>query len=150
MLEQSDNPMAYINKNWENIYDVLCRGDSIFDQMTNLFTLCAAIGHQNGMDIKPENRKGIFRWTNLNAESDISVLTTIAWDSQKRDLAVLSDRKKIMDIACDYAEGGMQYLYENYFEDYVQDGQLLRPEKLDIEFSLAQIIEGLRQNQSVF
>ena len=55
-----------------------------------------------------------------------------------------------MDIACDYAEGGMQYLNDIYFEDYIQDGQLIRPEKLDIEFSLAQIIEGLRQNQSVF
>ena len=34
--------------------------------------------------------------------------------------------------------------------DYMQKGQLIRPEKLDIEFNLAQIIEGLRQKQSVF
>lgn len=44
MLESSDNPMAYISKRWEFIYDVLCHGDSVFDQMTNLFTFCAAIG----------------------------------------------------------------------------------------------------------
>ena len=150
MFESPDNPMAYINKKWGNIYDELCRGDSIFDQMTNLFTLCAAIGHLNGKQKQLENKKGIFRWTNLNSESDISVLTAIAWDSSERDLSVLEDKRKIMDIACRFAEGGMRYLYSNFFEDHMQNGQLLRPEKLDIEFNLAQIIEGLRQQQSVF
>ena len=48
MSEQSDNPMAYINKRWENDYEVLCRGkNAVFDQMTNFFTLCASIGHLN-------------------------------------------------------------------------------------------------------
>lgn len=150
MLESSDNPMAYISKKWESIYDVLCRGDSIFDQMTNLFTLCAAIGHLDGAQKQLENKKGIFRWTNLNSESDISVLTAVAWDSNERDLSVLEDKRQIMDIACRFAEGGMRYLYSNFFEDHIQDGQLLRPEKLDIEFNLAQIIEGLRQKQSDF
>jgi len=55
-----------------------------------------------------------------------------------------------MDIACNFPEGGMRYLFDNFFENYMQDGQLLRAEKLDIEFDLAQIIEGLRQRQSVF
>lgn len=150
MPESTDNPMAYISKRWETLYDVLCRGDSIFDQMTNLFTLCAVIGHLNQKPIKLENRKGIFRWINLKPDTDVSILTTIAWDSQKRELAVLSDRRKIMDISCKYSEGGMQYLYDNFFEDHLQDGQLIRPETLDIEFNLAQIVEGLRQKQSVF
>lgn len=149
MVESSENPMAYISKRWESIYDGLCRGDAIFDQMTNLFVLCAAIGHLNGEAKRPEERKGIFRWANLNHESDATILTAIAWDSRERSLALLTDRKKIMDIACDFAEGGMQYLHDNYFEDFMQDGQIIRPEKLDIEFNLAQIIEGLRQKQSL-
>ena len=33
---------------------------------------------------------------------------------------------------------------DNFFEDCMQDGQLIRPEKLDIEFSLAQIVEGVK------
>lgn len=150
MQETSDNPMAYISKRWESIYDVLCRGDSVFDQMTNLFTLCATIGHLNGEKTQPENKKGIFRWINLNSETEVSILTAIAWDARERELAVLADKRNIMDITCDFAEGGMQYLYDNFFEDHMQDGQLLRPEKLDIEFNLAQIVEGLRQKQSVF
>jgi hypothetical protein len=150
MLESTENPMAYINKKWEFLYDVLCRGDSIFEQMTNLFTLCATIGHLNGEEKKPVDKKGIFRWSNLNSESDVSILTAIAWDAKGRELAILADKRKIMEIACDYAECGMQYLYDNFFEDYMQDGQLLRPEKLDIEFNLAQIVEGLRQKQNVF
>lgn len=55
-----------------------------------------------------------------------------------------------MDFAYEFAEGGMQYLYDNFFEDYIQNGQLIRPDKLDIEFNLAQIIEGLRQQNSAF
>lgn len=150
MQEFSDNPMAYISKRWESVYDALCRGDSIFDQMSNLFTLCAAIGHLNGEEKKPVDKKGIFRWTNLNGEADVSILTAIAWNAKGRDLVILMDKRKIMDIACDYAEAGMQYLHDNFFEDHIQDGQLLRPEKLEIEFNLAQIVEGLRQRQSVF
>ncbi|MCK5323202.1 MAG: hypothetical protein KAJ45_03605 [Desulfobulbaceae bacterium] len=150
MLETSDNPMAYISKRWESLYDVLCRGDSVFDQMTNLFTLCATIGHLNGEEKQPENKKGIFRWINLNSETEVSILTAIAWDARERELALLPDKRKIMDIVCGFAEGGMQYLHDNFFEDHMQDGQLLRPEKLDIEFNLAQIVEGLRQKQSVF
>lgn len=142
--------MAYISTRWESLYEVLCKGDSVFDQMTNLFTLCATIGHLNGEGKKPTDKKGVFRWTNLNSETDISILTAIAWDAKERDLSILTDKKKVMEIACDYAESGMQYLHDNYFEDHMQDGQLLRPEKLDIEFNLAQIVEGLRQKQSVF
>ncbi len=150
MFEASDNPSAYISKKWEHIYDVLCRGDSIFDQMTNLFTLCAAIGYQNDERHHLENKKGIFKWINLNSENDIPVLTGIAWASENRNLAVLSDKKKIIEITSEFSEAGMQYLHENYFEDYMQDGQFMNSDKLNIEFDLAQIIEGLRQKQSLF
>ena len=103
MLETSDNPMAYISKRWESLYDVLCRGDSVFDQMTNLFTLCATIGHLNGEENQPENKKGIFRWINLNSETEVSILTAIAWDARERELALLPDKRKIMDIVCGFA-----------------------------------------------
>lgn len=151
MSESSNNPMVHINKDWENIYDTLCRGgDSIFYQMTSLFTLCATIGHLNQDSRKVNNRQGKFRWGNLNQETETTILSAIAWDHEKRDLQILSDRKRILEIACEYAEGGMQYLYENFFEDFMVNGQLNRPDKLDIEFNLAQIIEGLRQQQSIF
>ncbi len=143
--------MAYINIKWENIYDALCRGgDSIFDQMTSLFTLCAAIGHLNQNSKMFDKKQGKFRWVNLNQETETTILSAIAWDHKKRNLQILSDKKLILEIASEYAEGGMQYLYENFFEDYMVNGQLNRPDKLDIEFNLAQIIEGLRQQQSIF
>ena len=150
MSEASDNPSAYISKKWEGIYDVLCRRESVFDQMTNLFTLCAAIGYQNDNRLQLENRKDIFKWVSLNPENDIPVLTAIAWSAEDRDLVVLSDRKKIIEIACEFSEAGMQYFYENFFEDHMQDGRINNPDKLNIEFNLAQIIEGLRQQQSLF
>ncbi len=151
MSDSSKDLMVHINKDWENIYETLCRGsDSIFDQMTSLFCLCASIGHLNRDSRNVNNRQGKFRWGNLNQETETTILSAIAWDHEKRDLQVLSDRKRIIEISCGYAEGGMQYLYENFFEDYMVNGQLNRPDKLDIEFNLAQIIEGLRQQQSLF
>ncbi len=143
--------MANINPEWDHIYETLCRGnESVFSQMTSLFTLCAAIGHliQDHRTLK--KKTGKFRWVNLNQETEMSVLSAIAWDHGKRDLQILSDYKQILDIASEYAEGGMHYLYDNFFEDYMVNGQLNRPDKLDIEFNLAQLIEGLRQQQSVF
>ena len=152
MSELFENPMAYIGDKWEDIYKKLCKNEdsgisSVFDQMTSLFTLCASIGHLNQTSKKLEKSKGIFRWSNLNQEREVSVLTAIAWDSQGRDLSVLENKKRIMELACDYAEAGMQYLYDNFFEDHMHDGQLGRIDKLDVEFNLAQILEGLRQKQ---
>jgi hypothetical protein len=152
MTDFNNNPMIYINPEWDNLYDTLCRGtDSVFNQMTSLFTLCAAIGHLIQEPRPLKKKVGKFRWANLNQELDVSVLSAIAWDHENRELKVFSDNKRIIDIACDYAEGGMQYLFENFFEDHLMDnGQLNRPDKLDLEFNLAQIIEGLRQQHSIF
>ena len=41
----------------------------------------------------------------------------------KKNLPYYMDRRKIMDIARDFVCGGMSYLYDNFFEDYMQDGQ---------------------------
>ena len=154
MSEPSENPMAYISEKWENIYEKLCKNNEsntrVFDQMTSLFTLCASIGHLNQAPKKTEKQKGVFRWSNLNQEREVSVLTAIAWDAQQKDLSVLENKKIIMELACDFAEGGMQYLFDNFFEDHMHDGQLGRIDKLDVEFNLAQIVEGLRQQQSIF
>ncbi len=58
--------------------------------------------------------------------------------------------KEILDVASEYAEGGMVYLNDMYFEDYLENNQLVLPKKLDLEFELAQIVEGLRKEQSIF
>lgn len=151
MPEPSDNPMAYISKKWKGVYDTLCKGETaIFDQMTNLFTLCVTIGHLLDKSKPAENKDGIFRWTNLHSETDVPVLTAVAWDFRERNMVVLSRNKEIMEICCDFAEAGMQYLHENLLEDYMENGQLDLPKKSNIEFDLAQEIEGLRQQQSVF
>lgn len=97
--------------------------------------------HLNQESKSLDNWKGVFRWANFHSETDISILTAIAWDASERNLAVMSDKKQVVAIACNYAEGGMQYLYDNFFEDHMQDDQLHRPEKLDIEFNLAQIVD---------
>ena len=150
--EQSENPSFYISEEWETIYDTLClRGKSlndyyIFEQMTGLFTLCASIGSLNNSKIQVVRRKDIFKWVSLDNE-EVPLLTAIAWDFSGRDNSIFNDRKKISEVTTEYANGGAKYLSENYFDDFMQEGKLINPEKLDIEFHLAEIIEGLRIKQ---
>lgn len=151
LTETTDNPTAYISKEWETHYQVLCRGETaIFDQSSNLFTLCAAIGHTKERKRPLTEKKGLFRWVALNTENNLTILSAIAWDFKGRDLSVLVDKKEILNITSEYAEGGMAYLNEMYFEDYLESNQLTLPKKIDLEFELAQIIEGLREEQSLF
>ena len=152
MDETFSNPAAYISEKWRFLYETLCQGEySVFSQMTGLFTLCASIGYNNQTRSELEKpRRDIFKWITLNQETEVPVLTSITWGTLERDTALLTDRKQIIEISQEFAEGGMQYLHDQFFEDHIQDGQLIRPKTLDIEFNLAQIIEGLRRKQSLF
>lgn len=38
----------------------------------------------------------------------------------KKTCLIIRIEEKIIDIACDFAEGGMQYFHYNFFEDYMQ------------------------------
>ena len=150
--EHSENPGFYISEEWDTIYSTLCRrgvslsGYYIFEQMTGLFTLCASIGSLNNSKIQVVRRKDIFKWVSLDNE-EVPLLTAIAWDFSGKDNSIFNDRKKISEVTTEYANGGAKYLSENFFEDYMQEGKLINPEKLNIEFSLGEIIEGLRRMQ---
>ena len=115
--------------------------------MTGLFTLCASIGFLNNSKIQLVSRKEIFKWTSLDKEEEVPVLTAITWDFLKRDNSILNKPKSISEVTCEFANGGAKFLSENYFDDFMQEGKLINPEKLDIEFHLAEIIEGLRIKQ---
>lgn len=155
-IEFSENPTFYVSDKWRFIYETLCRrgrsGDTyyVFEQMTGLFTLCSAIGFINQERFSLEKRKDIFKWSSLENENEVPLLTSIAWETSNRNTAILSDRKQIADICVEFAEGGIKYLFDQFFEDHVQDGQIVNPQNLGIEFSLAQIIEGLRQKDCLF
>ena len=151
--EHSENPGFYISEEWDTIYSTLCRrgvslsGYYIFEQMTGLFTLCASIGSLSNSKIQLVSRKEIFKWTSLDKEEEVPVLTAITWDFLKRDNSILNKPKIISEVTCEFANGGAKYLSENYFDDFMQEGKLINPEKMDIEFDLAMIIEGLRMEQ---
>lgn len=151
MSESYENPIALINIQWKGIYDALCKGgDTVFDQSANLFTLCATIGHLLNQPKEFEKKHQLFRWTSLNQQTEVSILSAIAWDAKGQDLSILSNRREIINISMKYAEGGMHYLYDAFFIDHCIDYyELQNPDKLDIEYNLAQIIEGLRRTKNI-
>jgi len=151
--EHSENPGFYISEEWDTIYSTLCRrggslsGYYIFEQMTGLFTLCASIGSLSNSKIQLVSRKEIFKWTSLDKEEEVPILTAITWDFLDKNNSILNDHKTISEVTCEFANGGAKYLLDNYFNEHMQEGKLINPEKMDIEFHLAMIIEGLRMEQ---
>jgi hypothetical protein len=151
MPEPSSTPIAYISTKWRGVYETLCKGDTaIFEQMGSLFTLCATIGHLLGESKTPEKRDALFRWSTLRSEIDVPILTAVAWDSLGRNMAILTQEREIVEICCGFAESGMSYLYENFFEEFMENGQLEFPKSFNFEFALAQVVEGLRKQNSIF
>ncbi len=122
MDETSTNPAVYISQKWWFLYETLCRGeDSVFSQMTGLFTLCASIGYNEQKRHELEKpKKDIFKWMTLNQETEIPVLTSITWEIMERNTAFLTDRKQIIEISQEFAEGGMQYLHDHFLKRFSQ------------------------------
>jgi len=151
MSEPSSTPIAYISTKWRGVYETLCKGDTaIFEQMGSLFTLCVTIGHLLGESKKPDNRDNLFRWSTMRSEIDVPILTAVAWDSCDRSMGVLTQEREIVEICCGFAESGMEYLHDNLLEEFMENGQLEFPKTFNFEFALAQEIEGLRKQHSIF
>jgi len=151
MPEHSSTPIAYISTKWRGVYEALCKGETaIFEQMGSLFTLCVTIGHLLGESKTPDNRDNLFRWSTMRSEIDVPILTAVAWDSCDREMGVLTQEREIVEICCEFAESGMRHLYNNLLEEFMENGQLEFPKTFNFEFALAQEIEALRKQHSIF
>lgn len=82
-----------------------------FRTMKDLFVIAACVGAKQGIYKPTESRKEIFRGNSFRDKTDIPILAALAYQ-QAQDIAVLTDPRKVGDIAQGWANGGIYVLQD--------------------------------------
>ena len=85
-----------------------------FESMKNLFMLAMFIGYKDGERKPLENKVGIFNWQQVKTHEK-SLIYALAV-TVTGGVEVLADRNKILDIAEEYANGGIIQIEEKIKE----------------------------------
>lgn len=98
----------------------------VFDQMTALYTLAAALGVHHGLkgELGGSARKSI-KWQYFDSNSEVPVLMALAWSVSGRSVEVLQSARKIIDTLEPYVAGGIKYLMEEVLDEYFTPDELL-------------------------
>lgn len=145
---------AKMSERSRRLYDKLARrGENmIFDQMTALYTLTAAIGVRTGRkDPIKEKSDRVLKWQWFNSETEHPVMAALAWKVQNHDKAVLATARTILDALEEYAEGGMRLLEEKVLNPYIDDdGHLHPPTGHELEIDLLAEVKKLAKQDNPF
>lgn len=87
-----------------------------FESMKNLFMLATFIGYKNKKRVPLENKVDIFSWQVLATDEDyVSLLYALA-ATETNSVEVLANRNQILNIAEEYANGGILQIEEEVKE----------------------------------
>ena len=149
-------PDFHISKKWLKLYQSICmRGRPrseryyVFEKYTNLYTLCASIGHMIQEEKNLEKPYSPFTLEQIDENNEWPVLRAIAWSKVGNETDIFVNARKVVQICDRFAEGGMQKLYDEIFKHHMQDGYILRPDHIDLEINLFYIVEEIRGNVSL-
>lgn len=120
-----NNIRVKVNKKYQGIYRELTSESSvhhkIFEQHGDLFTLCVCIGYKK--DGRNQQFKGMdLFWSHSLNKYQETVIKTIALKSNN-NYEVIQDYSTIMNIAEEYADGGMEILLKELFKDHVHENE---------------------------
>ena len=87
-----------------------------FESMKNLFMLATFIGYNNKKRVPLENKVDIFSWQVLSSDEEYVSLIYALAVTETKDVKVLTDRNQILDIAEEYANGGIIQIEEQVKE----------------------------------
>ncbi len=146
---------AKMSERTRKLYDKLAkRGDNtVFDQMTALYTLTAAIGVRLGRkDSIATKSDRVLKWAWFNDDKEKPVMAALAWKVKGHDIQVFSTAKGILDALEEFAEGGMRVLEERVLAQYIdRDGLLHPPTGIDhLEPDLLAEVNKLAQQDNPF
>lgn len=103
-------PRIYVSKSKHPLFVELSKGKSPpFEAMRDVFLAAACVGYKNKTRIKFTDQKDILIWDSLGGEGE-TLLVALALVEEK-DAKVLKDKKEIANIAEEYANGGIDDLY---------------------------------------
>ena len=99
---------VHIDPKHHELYSQLTTGDeSPFKTMKDLFMLAASVGYARGRRVPLSGQREIFRWPVFSPQEDIPVLRAIAI-AETEDTAVLVDQNRLLTIAEEYANSGIE------------------------------------------
>jgi len=146
-----NNFSIYKSKKYENIYDVLSNKKHLF-KMSELFTLCAVIGFKNNMQLPVAKRGTEMRSEHFKKDCFPVIFSMILSDSDiGGDIEKFEDyefTKSAFKKIEEYAEGGMQFLCQNVFENK-WNGNTLDTEYDEYEIDILRYVYD-EQNKEVF
>lgn len=111
------NLRVYIDKDKHEIYEKLVKRGSEnpdhypFQTMKDLFMLAACLGVKHNAYETLDVSRDIFNSDVFDEKTDIPVMFSLAFHKEQ-SLSVLTDTRKILDIAQCYANGGISYVVE--------------------------------------
>lgn len=111
--EGTDRDRFYVQKDKHHLFQRLSQGeDAPFKTMKDVWVLAAAMGAHVGR--RAQIRGGtqhVGFWHYLSAQEDIPALQAIAV-AEEGDVTILGDRSKVIKIAEEYANGGIDLLID--------------------------------------
>jgi len=101
-----------IEKTKHILFKELSEGkNSPFESMKDVVLAAACIGYENNSKITLKNVKKIFEWDRFSPQTDIPFLHALAL-AETGDDTILLNRNEILTIVEEYANGGINDLYD--------------------------------------
>jgi len=116
--ERKQTDRFYVQKSKHRLFQELSsRETGPLEQMKDVFLLAAAVGYRKGLR-RPieEERQHVGFWHYFSEARDVPLLQCIAI-AETKDVAVMGDRNTIVEIAQEYANGGIDLLADMLHED---------------------------------
>ena len=113
---------VYIEKDKHHIYEELVKrsGEDVdyfpFQTFKDLFLFAAALGVKRNVWTKLQSSRDIFNAEVFDEKIDLPFMAAIAY-SREKNLAVLLDSKKVLEIVEEYANGGIGYVNEEIIKN---------------------------------
>jgi dnd system-associated protein 4 len=112
---------VYVERKVHSIYEELTSRsskkaeDHPFATMKDLFMMAACVGAQRGKFVELGPSRDIFSGELFNSKTEVPVLAALAYHRTK-DVEVLSDPKRVIEIAQGWANGGIHIVREELLE----------------------------------
>lgn len=112
MTNDRERSAINIEKTKHRLFEELSKGkNSPFESMKDAVLAAACIGYENNSKIPLDNVKKIFEWDRFSPQTDIPFLHALAL-AETGDDTILLNRNEILTVLEEYANGGINDLYD--------------------------------------
>jgi dnd system-associated protein 4 len=102
-----------IDKNKHEKYQELSKGkDAPFSHMWQVFLVAACVGLESKQRVPLANSEKIFSWSEQLAADDLLAIVSALGIAATNDPLIVGDQEKLLTVIEEYANGGIDELFE--------------------------------------